>query len=887
MIWKNNLLTVVLVCTALAMIMVVTVFRVGDFRGNSCENRFISHGPNLSDNSSRRLVSPALLKMSVHAGTQFITGHQSADGTFDYAYDWSKKCAYPITNPEIQITILWQLLQIYQVTGNQEILSAIVQGCKWWVDSTLDISQTDNKKPEPKKITFTPRMAAITTLCIVDILRVSPDIGAEERAALKTRLDQAIAYLLKNEDSTGWFSENADVRLSGAIMLALIKAAGYGSHDNFKSRIENAIIKDYLPWFDNISEKALQKSDLVDFYPWALLIYNEMPKPIQHSAEQYSDRIIHLTERMLNDDIRPLWQKHDIDVALGMLSALKIADEKKDKLHAAEFLNAIDEVLYKTVVCQIKPQQPNVLPGFYQSTDTKAIGGVLSSQRFPVLQTGTTCQLVLAAARVRQYCYPESRKPNVLSSQRSMIGNGLLYIVLAMGGCIVLWGTFHCFSRSGYPHNRILLFLFLIAVVFVPSIDIASRLFRMFFYPSSFWDFRFFLDQVRLEPVYSLPASLIFTAIVCTIIIRVMGFKLIESLETLTMYIPLGNAVGSMVVILYAVCGVMAGHTLFSETYLGLTTATHLFYFCVNMCLFVFLRWCYHKIYIENNRLYSGMILSFYLIITGNAAVFLNRNPSAPFLAWGFTHTQLLMAFLSMIGFIGFCAIMIKNMVIEREIQGDNKKYDIALLGFFTVFIPFIIVATHLLTQGIIKWPFHNFQSLLDVFGGLSTYAPFILLALSSLIWLKITGIPIAQMFHWKTYSHTFVVGMIVSFGCTFFLLQRIRFGADGGGLWLAVVCFSLLNAVCEEMIFRGVLFQLLKQRIKRPMIANVIQSMCYASLHFYPAGPRLAMGAWFYGLLQGHIHERNRSLIPVIMCHVIIDIGFFGLAILSREKLF
>jgi membrane protease YdiL (CAAX protease family) len=106
-------------------------------------------------------------------------------------------------------------------------------------------------------------------------------------------------------------------------------------------------------------------------------------------------------------------------------------------------------------------------------------------------------------------------------------------------------------------------------------------------------------------------------------------------------------------------------------------------------------------------------------------------------------------------------------------------------------------------------------------------------------------------------------------------------FSLKGSEYWPPVVILSFLNAVSEEVFYRLVFYQLLKKALSGPVVANLIQSLVYSSVHFLIGGVQFAAFAFCYGLLLGLIMERNRSVTPCIICHFCIDIGNIGLPLL------
>jgi membrane protease YdiL (CAAX protease family) len=211
-----------------------------------------------------------------------------------------------------------------------------------------------------------------------------------------------------------------------------------------------------------------------------------------------------------------------------------------------------------------------------------------------------------------------------------------------------------------------------------------------------------------------------------------------------------------------------------------------------------------------------------------------------------------------------------------------NKVRDaFVFAGFLISFLIMIGTASFLLKKGVIQWPFRRKESILDTYRAVLTYLPFLVFVLTSLVWLKVSEIPILKSFQWKRFSKTFWIAFILSIGYSIFLFITCRFDVKGGGYWPPIILLSLFNAMAEEILYRQIFMDLIQKMTGHKALSNLVQSLFYASLHIPIGGIKFGLYAFLYGLLLGIVKERSQSVIPCILCHFCIDIGNIGLPIL------
>jgi membrane protease YdiL (CAAX protease family) len=99
------------------------------------------------------------------------------------------------------------------------------------------------------------------------------------------------------------------------------------------------------------------------------------------------------------------------------------------------------------------------------------------------------------------------------------------------------------------------------------------------------------------------------------------------------------------------------------------------------------------------------------------------------------------------------------------------------------------------------------------------------------------------------------------------------------GNVLLAGICFSVVNAVLEELIFRGLLWEVAAAEWSGG-VALVATSAMFGlgHLHGYPPGPLGAVLAGVFGLMLGLLRWWTGGLGLAIAVHICADATIFGL---------
>lgn len=97
------------------------------------------------------------------------------------------------------------------------------------------------------------------------------------------------------------------------------------------------------------------------------------------------------------------------------------------------------------------------------------------------------------------------------------------------------------------------------------------------------------------------------------------------------------------------------------------------------------------------------------------------------------------------------------------------------------------------------------------------------------------------------------------------------------GGLLVAGILFSLFNAIFEEIVFRGILFDAVEsQRGARVAVLTTAVLFGYCHLRGYPPGPPGVLLAGLYGLFLGGLRVLSGGIGLPVVAHIAADATIF-----------
>lgn len=93
----------------------------------------------------------------------------------------------------------------------------------------------------------------------------------------------------------------------------------------------------------------------------------------------------------------------------------------------------------------------------------------------------------------------------------------------------------------------------------------------------------------------------------------------------------------------------------------------------------------------------------------------------------------------------------------------------------------------------------------------------------------------------------------------------------------------ALVYPVLEEIVFRGLLQELVRDLLSKAMygpltVANLLTSLCFTGAHFFFHPPLAAVLVFFPSLVFGFFKERTGSLAAPVLLHAFYNAGYLWL---------
>jgi membrane protease YdiL (CAAX protease family) len=145
---------------------------------------------------------------------------------------------------------------------------------------------------------------------------------------------------------------------------------------------------------------------------------------------------------------------------------------------------------------------------------------------------------------------------------------------------------------------------------------------------------------------------------------------------------------------------------------------------------------------------------------------------------------------------------------------------------------------------------------------------------LTPIITLSIVGIGVissAALILWARWTDNF--GLAVSMAAGVRAYSKIL------TVVVLIPCFAALNALVEEVVFRGVLQHALTEVFKSPHVVVGLQAAAFAAFHFAAGFPNGWTGyamTLLYGSALGYLKRWADGLLAPWICHVLADLTIF-----------
>jgi membrane protease YdiL (CAAX protease family) len=370
------------------------------------------------------------------------------------------------------------------------------------------------------------------------------------------------------------------------------------------------------------------------------------------------------------------------------------------------------------------------------------------------------------------------------------------------------------------------------------------------------------------------------------------GRKVLDILDVAGLYLPIVQALGGL-------CWLLSGGFQGKYTslkmyglYLRFHNPTPLYAITTDICIYLFLRRLYavtHK-GDEMHGCFGGVVFASYLMMHASVRIVLNVFEKENPIFLDLTLTQLTMAIYILSSISIFSAVFYTYRAFQTNTHSANFApgpiADLKRLLFPAGLTVFYLTTTFLIyyltrVLKVWKWPIQPVESLADAYSRLFYYMPVVVIAALALAWLKKNDEPIWPWFKWGRFTFMFVIGLLASLYYCLELLIFKHHQLRGVEFWPPVIMMSVVNAFCEEVMYRLAFYRAIIRANNPRWVALIAQSVVYSLIHFMVVGAVLGLFSLVYGFLLGLIVQRSKSISQAMVCHFIVDIGCIGMPML------
>jgi membrane protease YdiL (CAAX protease family) len=384
----------------------------------------------------------------------------------------------------------------------------------------------------------------------------------------------------------------------------------------------------------------------------------------------------------------------------------------------------------------------------------------------------------------------------------------------------------------------------------------------------------------------------LFSAAILFLFCLPRGRRGFDTLDTAGLCLPLVQALGNLCLLLFGSYPAKFTSIKMYGLYLRFRNPIPLYAIFVDICIFLFLKRLYavtHKGEAVRGH-FGGVVFASYLMIHASVRIVLNVFEKQYPLVLELTLTQLTMAAYILLSASIFSGAFYACHALKTNTRRLNSAHDpldeLKRLLFPAGLTVFYLISTFLiyyLTRRLMvwKWPIQPVESLTDAYARLFYYMPVMGIAALALAWMKKNNEPIRPWFKRGRLTFPFVIGLLASIYYCLELLVLKHPELRGVQFWPPVIMMSLMNACCEEIMYRLVLYRAIIGANYSRWVALIAQSVVYSLIHFMVVGAVLGLFSLVYGFLLGLIVQRSKSVSQAMVCHFIIDIGCIGMPML------
>ncbi len=100
--------------------------------------------------------------------------------------------------------------------------------------------------------------------------------------------------------------------------------------------------------------------------------------------------------------------------------------------------------------------------------------------------------------------------------------------------------------------------------------------------------------------------------------------------------------------------------------------------------------------------------------------------------------------------------------------------------------------------------------------------------------------------------------------------------------LVLIGLLFSISNAICEEFVWRGMIFDAVERAFSSSAVVIIVQALSFGMAHLngFPRGASGMVLASIYGCIMGYVRQQSKGLLAPIVAHAFADAVIYSILV-------
>lgn len=474
----------------------------------------------------------------------------------------------------------------------------------------------------------------------------------------------------------------------------------------------------------------------------------------------------------------------------------------------------------------------------------------------------------------------------------ALIGKVTYFVGLCGVVVLFFYWTGKKLKASGYPAKRVDLITAMFALLFWAVAFLSSQATGLLLRSTISRSTPSFFYAMLGNPVLVFHTGLIVCMVIGAVLCLFRGRKVFDIFDAAGLYLPPAQALVNLCWLLFGCFEGKYTSMRMYGLYLRFKNPTPLYAIIADICIFIFLKRLYTATHNDESMRgrFGGVVFASYLMIHASVRIILNVFEKEYPIFLDMTLTQLAMGIYILFSISIFWVVFYIYPTFQTNTQTirpapeyiDDLKRLIFPAGLTAIYLMATFLIYYLTRKLMVwKWPIQPVDSLADAYGRIFYYIPVMLIPALAMRWMKKNNEPILRWFKWGRFTFLFVIGLLVSVYYSLELLIFKHHVLRGLEFWPPALIISIMNAFCEEIMYRLALYRAIISVNYSKWTALVVQSVVYSLIHFMVVGAVLGLFSLVYGFLLGLIVQRSKSVSQAIVCHFIIDIGCIGMPML------